>query len=463
MLGDYMNKKIFGSIVGLTVLMIVGILSVYFISNSNSSSAVINEIEATVLSIDNNSVTVQDSSNVIYTFDIKDMQATVGDEVIIEYMGILNKNKKLQNNKIKSYKVSVDYLDGNGISNSWLDNGIFKDFYSLASNKLKTLSLDEKIGQLFLVRYPESNVLENLKKYKFAGYVFYERDFTGKVENEVKNMISTLQDNSKIPLLTAVDEEGGQVVRVSSNPNLVSEKFKSSKELYALGGFDLIKQDTINKSKVLKNLGLNLNLAPVVDVTTDSNSYMYERSLGESTSVTSTYAKTLIEASKDTGVSYTLKHFPGYGNNGDTHMGSVVDNRSYDDILDNDLPPFKSGIEAGAEAVLVSHNTVSGIDASNPASLSTSVHNLLRNELRFTGIIIADDIAMGAVSSISDVAVKAILAGNDLIITTDYEASINSVKKAVAEGRISEELIDKIAFRVLAWKYYKGLMIEIQK
>ena len=458
-----MDKKVFGGIIGLTVLMIVGIILVYFVNTSNTSAEVINEIEATVLSIGSDSVTVQDSSHVIYTFGIKDMNATVGDEVIIEYMGILNKNSNLQNNKVKSYKVSVDSLDSGEVSISWLDNGIFKDYYTLASNKLKTLSLDEKIGQLFLVRYPDSNVLEDLKKYQFAGYVFYEKDFTGKTENEVKNMISTLQDNSKIPLLTAVDEEGGKVVRVSSNPNLVSEKFKSSKELYSLGGFDLIKQDTIDKSKILKNLGLNLNLAPVVDVTTDSNSYMYERSLGENTSITSTYTKTVIEASKNTGVSYTLKHFPGYGNNGDTHAGSVIDNRSYDDILDNDLPPFKAGIEAGSEAILVSHNTVSGIDASNPASLSTSVHNLLRNELSFTGIIIADDIAMGAVSSISDVAVKAILAGNDLIITTDYETSIRSVKKALAEGTISEELIDKLAFRVLAWKYYKGLMIDIQK
>ena len=113
--------------------------------------------------------------------------------------------------------------------------------------------------------------------------------------------------------------------------------------------------------------------------------------------------------------------------------------------------------------MLVSHNIVTNIDSSNPASLSTNIHNLLRNKLGFTGIIISDDLAMGAVSSIDNVAVKAIMAGNDLIITTDYEESFNDIKDAVNNKTIDEGLIDKLAFRVLAWKYYKGLIFENQK
>ena len=214
---------------------------------------------------------------------------------------------------------------------------------------------------------------------------------------------------------------------------------------------------------MLYNLGINVNLAPVVDVSTNPQDYMYKRALGEDTQTTSIYAKTVISASKGHGVSYTLKHFPGYGNNGDTHGGAVNDDRPYDDIVKNDLPPFEAGIEAGAEAVLVSHNTVTNIDSSNPASLSPSVHNLLRNKLGFTGVIITDDLAMGATSSIDNVAVKAILAGNDLIITTDYEKSINEIKAALENNTINENLIDKLAFRVLAWKYYKGLLYENQK
>ena len=190
---------------------------------------------------------------------------------------------------------------------------------------------------------------------------------------------------------------------------------------------------------------------------------MYKRTLGENTELTSTYAKTVISVSKGLGVSYTLKHFPGYGNNSDTHTGQSIDNRSYDDIVKNDLPPFEAGINEGAEAVLVSHNTVTNIDSSNPASLSVDVHNLLRNKLGFTGIVISDDLAMGAVSSLDNVAVKAITAGNDLLITTDYEESFNDIKEAVNNKTIDEGLIDKLAFRVLAWKYYKGLIFENQK
>ena len=158
-----------------------------------------------------------------------------------------------------------------------------------------------------------------------------------------------------------------------------------------------------------------------------------------------------------------VKYFPGYGNNGDVHLGTSTDTRSYDDIRENDLPPFKAGIKAMGEAILVSHNIVTAIDDVNPASLSTSVHNLLRNDLDFTGIIITDDLAMGALSNIDNAVVKAILAGNDLIMVTDYEDSILEVKNAITNNELSETQIDKIVTRILAWKYYKGLMYENSK
>ena len=158
-----------------------------------------------------------------------------------------------------------------------------------------------------------------------------------------------------------------------------------------------------------------------------------------------------------------MKHFPGYGNNADTHTGSATDTRSYDEIFASDLPPFEAGIKSGAEAVLVSHNIVTGIDGNNPASLSPSVHNLLRNQLDFTGIIITDDISMVATNTISDAAVKAILAGNDLIITSNYDKDIRDIKNAINNGTLAEATIEKAAMRVIAWKYYKGLLFENQK
>jgi len=315
---------------------------------------------------------------------------------------------------------------------------VFDGFFEKAEEKLGSLSLEEKIGQMFLVRYPEERTVEDLLEYKFGGYLLFEKDFKDKTEEEMKNEIATLQENSSIPLLIAADEEGGKIVRISSNQNLVPERFKSPSELYELGGFEKIKEDTIEKSHILYNLGVNLNLAPVVDVSTDLKDYIYPRTIGKDASLTAEYAKTVISSSKDGNVSYTLKHFPGYGSNKDTHKGSSTDNKSYEEILSNDLLPFKAGIEAGAEAVLISHNIVTCIDAENPASLSKGVNKLLRERLGFRGIIITDDLDMGATLNDQDRVIKAILAGNDLLIVTDYKKAINDTKNAVEDGRIAE-------------------------
>ncbi len=446
-----MKKNIY--LVGLLVPVLLGMTFLFW--NREKKEEVKKEtkqMKVVVLEKNETTATIQDENNSIYTISTEHLNGAIGDYFLIDYLGVLDDLKQVQDFEV----VQLTKLDS--IPSEWNEEGLFKNYYALAFNKLKKLSLDEKIGQLFLIRYNEAQSLEDLKKYPVGGFVFYEKDFKNKTSATVKEMISTLQENSKIPLLMSVDEEGGKVIRVSSNPNLVRESFKSSQDLYALGGFEKIKEDTISKSSLLYQLGINLNLAPVVDVSTNSTDYMYERSFGQATEKTSQYAKTVIEASKGTNVSYTLKHFPGYGNNADTHTSSTTDNRSFESIVKNDLPPFEAGIHAGAEAVLVSHNTVTSIDASQPASLSSSVHNILRNRLNFTGVIITDDLDMGATSTIPDVALKALLAGNDLLISTNYAQEFNQIKNAVLNQTISEDLVDRVALRVLAWKYYKGLL-----
>lgn len=448
-----MNKKRYFISICFIIVFILIIGTIF-----NSKTGVKSRLNATILSVNKDSLIVQDKNNVIYEFNKKEVGLSVGDRVILEYSGLLDKNKRYQNGEVISLEKDTNErkLD---IPSNYDDNGLFKTYYILAYNKLKELSLDEKIGQLLLVRY-SNNALKDLEKYKFSGFIFFEKDFKNKTKEEIIEEIEILQKNSKIPLLTAVDEEGGEVVRISSNPNIRDFKFKSPKELYNEGGFALISKDTKEKSILLDSLGLNVNLAPVVDVSTDPNDYIYSRTIGENTSITSEYAKTVIESSKKLPVSYTLKHFPGYGNNLNTHEAPSIDSRTYDEILNNDIPPFEAGINAGAESILVSHNIVSSIDPNAPASLSGSIHNILRNELGFTGIIMTDDIDMASTDTIDDVAVKAILAGNDLIITTSYEKSYNEIKNALDNKIISEDYINKLAFRVLAWKYYKGLMIE---
>jgi len=408
----------------------------------------VNGLEGMVISISDDNIFVMDKNDIIYRIMDIDEEVNIGDMVMFEYSGISDDNllRVVDYSLLNEGMLELDSED------------IFSLYYKMAGIKTKEMTLDEKIGQLLIGRYNEDNAINDTIKYGLGGFVFYEDDFIGKTKKDVIDMIDTLQNKSKIPLLTAVDEEGGSVVRISSNPNLVSERFKSPRELYLSGGMDLVRNDTINKSKILFDLGINLNLAPVVDVSTDINDYMYKRSIGEGTNITSLYAKTVINASKGLGVSYTLKHFPGYGNNDDTHKGIVIDNTSYDDIMEYDIPPFEEGINNGAEAVLISHNIVKSIDPDNPASLSKDVHNLLRGGLGFSGIAITDDLSMRALDNIENVNTKAILSGNNLIISTDYVDSFNEIKNSVMNGVISEELIDRTVTRVLAWKYYKGLM-----
>ena len=447
----FMIKKI------ILILICFAFLGMFFLKIAKKEEVVVKPktLTAMVIKKAEKNMMIQDNNNVIYFLKLAD-EVQAGDIVKIEYEG--NLNKKNQDIQVKNYKVIN--VDKEKIPSVYLDNGIFKDYYRKAYQKLQDMTLDEKIGQILLVRFPDKDGINVLKEHQFGGYVFYAKDFENKSYGEVQAMMKELQSVSKIPILTAVDEEGGKVVRVSSNPNLAKEPFKASKDLYLEGGFDKIKEDTINKSKLLYDLGINLNLAPVVDVSTNPSDYMYSRAFGEDSELTAIYAMTVINASKGLGVSYTLKHFPGYGNNIDTHNEKAIDNRSYEDILKNDLPPFEAGINEGAEAILVSHNIVNSIDPNNPASLSINVHNLLRDKLKFSGIIITDDLAMGATKDIDGAVLRAILSGNDLIITTDYEASIKEIKEAINNNIIDENLIDKLAFRVIAWKGYKGLIVE---
>lgn len=450
-----MNKKV---IICLSIVFIC-MITLVLVKPKNKVEKTSN-MKASVLEVSDSYVKVSDNDNIIYTFLISsDLDYEVGESINIKYSGKLDKNTEKQTASIISVS---EYDDSDGMPNSFNDEGMFSEFYELAYNKLKTLSLEEKIGQIFLVRVPENNQISDLNKYKFGGYLLYERDFKDKTKQEVIDMIDSYQEASKVPLLIATDEEGGKVSRISNNKNLLKTPFKSPSELYDEGGMDKIREDTINKTQILEDLGINVNLAPVVDVATDPSSYIYERTLKQDTSLTATYAKTVINASLGSKVSYTLKHFPGYGDNADTHESATTDNRTYANLFEDDIPPFRAGIKAGAEAVLVSHNIVPALDKDSPASLSASVHNVLRNELEFTGIIMTDDLDMAAITDESAV-IKAILAGNDLLIVTDYESAISNVKDAIETGRLTESLIDKMAFRILSWKYYKSLMYDMEK
>ncbi len=325
---------------------------------------------------------------------------------------------------------------------------------------LDNMTIPEKVGQMFMVRVPKEYADKRVSEYHLGGYIMFGRDFDNKTKEEVINNIASWQEAADIPMLIGVDEEGGTVNRISTNTEFRSEPFKSSQELYKDGGFDLIYEDTIEKANFLKELGINVNFAPVVDVSTNPDDYIYKRSFGKNANLTSEYASTVVTAMKEANIASVLKHFPGYGNNTDTHTGISIDNRTLETFKESDFLPFEAGIKAGANIILVSHNIITNIDPDNPASLSTRVHEILRNDLGFAGVIITDDLYMDAISKNYDssVAVLAILAGNDLICTTDFESQIPEVIAAVEDGTIGIDRINESVRRILELKLELNLI-----
>ena len=328
---------------------------------------------------------------------------------------------------------------------------------------LGRMTLEEKVGQVFFVRCPAENAVEDVRAYHLGGYILFGRDTKDKTANELIQAIQRYQDNAAIPLLIGVDEEGGTVVRVSSNPHLRSERFASPQRLYDFGGMERIAADAREKDVLLKALGFNVNLAPVADVSTDPNDFIYARSFGQDGAATAEYISTVTAQMAADGMGSVLKHFPGYDDNEDTHTGIAVDKRPYEDFVNGDFLPFSAGFESGgdATAVLVSHNIVECMDEALPASLSPNVHRILREELWFDGVVMTDDLAMEAVSAYAGdgaVAVMALEAGNDLVLTTDYRTQIPKVIAAVENGDLDEAVINTACRRVLRWKQALGLL-----
>ena len=330
-----------------------------------------------------------------------------------------------------------------------------------AGEIIRGMTLEEQVGQMFIARCPSAQAAAKAAEYSLGGYILFKRDFTGKSAAEVQAEIQSYQAAAKLPMLIGVDEEGGTVNRVSSNPQLRKTPFLSPQELYKQGGWEGIQKDTVEKCRLLQSLGINLNLAPVCDVSVDEKDYMYKRSFGQDAQTTAFYVKTVVEQMHAAHMGSALKHFPGYGNNADTHTGMSIDRRPYETFVQADFLPFSAGIEAGAGAVLVSHNIVECMDASVPASLSKNVHQVLREELGFTGVIMTDDLYMDAIKKYTgdrEAAVAAVLAGNDMLCCTDFEQQIPAVLEAVRSGMIQRQQIEQSAERVLLWKIELGIL-----
>ena len=342
-----------------------------------------------------------------------------------------------------------------------------------AQEILADMTLEQKIGQMFFVRCPEEKGVEKMAEYQLGGYLLFLRDFKDRngrwlTAEQLDATLAAYREAAAIAPFFGVDEEGGTVARASRNPNLFAQKAKSPQTILSEGGEAALLEDAIGKNSALLMYGINVNFAPVADVTTDQKAFMYARAMGADAETTARLVRTVVAGMKQCRVNgelcqigSVLKHFPGYGNNPDTHTGGATDRRSYETYAAGDFLPFLAGIEAGADAVLVCHNVVTCMDDQLPASLSPEVHRVLREELGFDGVIMTDDLWMAAVAAYDaagQAAVMAIQAGNDLIVTTDFEKEIAQVVLALEDGTLTEARLEESVLRILKWKLRQGVV-----
>lgn len=326
---------------------------------------------------------------------------------------------------------------------------------------LEALSLEQRVGQLFLIRCNKETALEDIARYQPGGLVLFAQDFEGRTRDSMAETLAQYQATAPTPLLLAVDEEGGSVTRISRYPAFRSAPFPSPRDAYAQGGMDQVLALEEEKCKLLASLGLNMNLAPVCDMADDPNAFLYQRSIGLDTAGTSDFVSRTVDVMAQSGIASALKHFPGYGNNADTHTGMAVDSRSLEELSGRDLLPFAAGIAAGCDAILVSHTIVEAFDSALPASLSPAVHQYLRADMGYDGVILTDDLVMQAITDqygAGEAAVMAVLAGNDLLCSTDYPTQYQAVLDAVYAGRIDFDTLNAAVTRVLRMKINLGLL-----
>ena len=337
----------------------------------------------------------------------------------------------------------------------------------VVESSISAMPLEDKVAGLFIVTPEEltgvntatkagDGTQEALNKWGIGGLIYFDKNITDR--EQITEMLASTVSKSKYPIFMAVDEEGGSVSRVAKSIDVVQVG-----DMAAIGEAG----DTAQAYEVgltigtyLKEIGFNLDFAPVADVSGSGKSAMGDRVFGSDAQMVGDMVANVVEGIEGTGVSSCLKHFPGIGAaEEDTHDGRVETEKTLDEMRESDFIPFKAGIEAGADFVMVSHITVAAVeDEAVPSSLSkTIMTDVLRNELEFQGIIITDALNMSAITeyyTTEEAAVMAIQGGADmLLMPEDFEKAYEAVLAAVQDGQISEERINESLRRIYRVKY----------
>lgn len=365
--------------------------------------------------------------------------------IVLAILGINNRNIFNDNKQIIQDKQQIKQ------ENLTIDEKVDKIVASMSQT--------EKLGQMMMIGIQGTKVdddsLYMLNQYHMGGVILLDRNM--KSPEQVKQLTSDLQaqSNEKVPLFIGIDEEGGDVVRMA-------EKLTpppSQKEIGATGDIEQAKTWAIKTAKSLKEMGINVNFAPVADVGSND-----KRSYSTDANTVIDFVRAATKGYQQENIIYSLKHFPGIGKGKvDSHIDSSSIDVVKEVLMTEDILPFKTIIdenEPNDYFILVSHLKYPALDEEYPASLSSKIMtDLLRNELGYKGIIITDDMEMGAVANHNDfrsIGVKAVKAGADIVLVChEYEHQQEvylGLLDAVNSGEISQERIDESVKRIIKVK-----------
>lgn len=331
---------------------------------------------------------------------------------------------------------------------------------------LSGMTLDEKLGQMMMVQFTGQSYSPALdamiNQYKVGAVLYFQFNIGSK--SQLTGLNSEMQSHAFLPLLVAVDQEGGTVDRLV---NLDGAQ-PSASEIGATGDTNRAYQQGIKDAKNLASYGFNLNLAPVVDVNNVYNWQLAGRTYGSNPTTVSQMAEAYLKGLQHSGkVLGTLKHFPGLGDvSTDPHYGLPALTRPLNSLNSIDWAPYSNLIKQGnVYSVMVTHEIVNAVDRTQPSSLSPKVISILRNQMHFQGVIITDSLTMDSIHNFytfGDAAARAVEAGDDILMGADSPGTLaqmlTGIKQAMSSGAISQQRIDDSVRRILLFKYEMGLL-----
>lgn len=338
---------------------------------------------------------------------------------------------------------------------------------------IEGMRLEQKVGQLFLVGFQGTEITEGaqamIREVKPGGIILFGRNI--KTARQTARLINQSQVTATelyhLPLLVAVDQEGGVVSRIKLNP-----PFPSALSIGTGGSEEITERMGYYNSILLKSLGFNMNLAPVVDIISETKpTFIGNRAFGLNVNQAVEMSKAFALGQKLGGIMPTLKHFPGHGAGFvDSHVSLPTRNDTLEEMLKTDLLPYTNlSQDVSPEAVMVAHIAFPKIDPSGlPAAFSkVFLQDILRKKLNFDGIVITDDIEMaaaGVTTSLGDRAVKSLLAGADMIMVAwnraAQKSSVHKVIAAIKNGQLPESRINESLERILTAKRALGILYQ---